>query len=210
MLDNKEIIIVGYSGHGLVVSDAALASEMNLKYYSEINEQIKNPYNLVYLGDENKEDFAGWNSENAFILGIGDNAIRYKIAHFILSKNKKILNVIHPTASISDNVLIGKGNFISKNTSINPLAQIGNFCIINTGAIIEHECIISDAVHIAPGAVLAGNVKIGERSFVGANAVIKQDVTIGKDVIIGAGSVIINDVEDGQTVVGNPGRIILK
>ena len=207
MLDNN-IIIVGYSGHGLVVSDAALASKMKLKYYSEINEQTKNPYNLVYIGDENKEEFAAWNSKNDFILGIGDNRIRQKIAHFILSKNIEVLNVIHPSALISDNVLIGKGNFISKQTSINPLAQIGNFCIINTGAIIEHECIISDAAHIAPGAVLAGNVKIGERTFVGANAVIKQDVTIGKDVIIGAGSVIINDVEDGKTVVGNPGRML--
>lgn len=209
MLDNNDIIIIGYSGHGLVVSDAALASKMNLKYYSEINIQVKNPYNLLYIGNENNEEFSAWNSENKYILGIGDNTIRHKIALFIVSKNKEILNVIHPTASISDSVLIGKGNFISKQTSINPLVQIGNFCIINTGAIIEHECIIMDAVHIAPGAVLAGNVTVGERTFVGANSVIKQDITIGKNVIIGAGSVIINDIEDGKTVVGNPGRIIL-
>ena len=209
MLDNNDIIIIGFSGHGLVVSDAALASKMNLKYYSEINIQVKNPYNLLYIGNENNEEFAAWNSEKQFVLGIGDNAIRHKIALFIVSKNKEILNVIHPTASISDSVLIGKGNFISKQTSINPLVQIGNFCIINTGAIIEHECIIMDAVHIAPGAVLAGNVTVGERTFVGANSVIKQDITIGKNVIIGAGSVIINDIEDGKTVVGNPGKIIL-
>ena len=209
MLDNNDIIIIGFSGHGLVVSDAALASKMNLKYYSEINIQVKNPYNLLYIGNENNEEFSAWNSENKYILGIGDNTIRHKIALFIVSKNKEILNVIHPTASISDSVLIGKGNFISKQTSINPLVQIGNFCIINTGAIIEHECIIMDAVHIAPGAVLAGNVTVGERTFVGANAVIKQDITIGNDVTIGAGSVIITDIEDGKTVVGNPGRIIL-
>lgn len=209
MLDNNDIIIVGYSGHGLVVSDAALASKMKLKYYSEKIIQIKNPFNLLYIGDESKEQFAAWNSKNDFILGIGDNTLRQKIARLILSKNKEILNVIHPTASISDTVLIGKGNFISKNTSINPLAQIGDFCIINTGAIIEHECVIMNAVHIAPGAVLAGNVKIGSRTFVGANSVIKQGITIGKDVIIGAGSVVLTDVEDGKTIVGNPGKMLL-
>ncbi len=207
MLD-KKLILVGYSGHGFVVAEAAICSGLNLKFYSEMVEIKSNPFDLGYLGFEGDSNFKYWNSEFEFILGIGNNKLRQQIANLILTKNGKILNVIHPTASISQKIDIGFGNLIARNVAINPLVSIGNFCILNTGCIIEHECQLANGVHIAPGAVLAGNVKIGENTFVGANAVIKQGIKIGKDVIIGAGSVIIKDISDNKKIVGNPSREI--
>lgn len=206
MSDKK--VIVGYAGHGFVVAEAAISSKMNLQYYAEIREVATNPFKLTYIGFEGDDLFKGWNASYDFILGIGDNQLREKIATLILLKNKNILNVFHPSASISKSIQIGKGNFIARNVAINPLAEIEDFCILNTGSIIEHECIIKTAAHIAPGAVLAGNVTIGERTFIGANSVVKQGVTIGKDVVIGAGSVVLTDVPDYSKLVGNPARTL--
>ncbi len=203
---DKELILVGYSGHGFVVADAAISSFMNLRYYSEIKMSSNNPFEIEYVGFESDEFFKGWDLDCDFILGIGNNRLREKIANLILSKNRNVQNVIHHSALISNKVIIGNGNFIGKNVMINPLAIIGDFCIVNTGCIVEHECQLSNAVHIAPGAVLAGNVKVGNRSFIGANAVIKQGVVIGDDVVIGAGSVVVKDIPNGKTIVGNPGR----
>ena len=45
---------------------------------------------------------------------------------------------------------------------INSDTTIGKNCIINTGAIIDHDCLIKDHTHICPGVVIAGNVKIGK------------------------------------------------
>src|SRR5690606_12573912 len=115
---------------------------------------------INYLGDEGSDSF-DWNSVDKFILGIGDNKIRQKVAKLIISKEKILLNVIHPTSIISKYATFGIGNFVAANATINALAQIGNHCILNTGCIIEHECIIADGVHIAPGVVLAGNVTVG-------------------------------------------------
>lgn len=199
---------MGYSGHGFVVAEAAISTNMNLKYYSEIEKLTINPFDLEYLGFEKETSFNGWLNDFSFILGIGNNALRQKISNLVVSKNKEILNVIHSSASISNEIKIGKGNFIARNVSINPLVVIEDTCILNTGCIIEHECIIKEAAHIAPGAVLTGNVTIGERSFVGANSIIKQGVIIGKDVVIGAGSVVLYDVPDGKTVVGNPSKVL--
>lgn len=207
MLD-KEVILVGYAGHGFVVAEAALSSGIKLMGYTELRKAELNPFELDYLGFELDADFEGWATDKPYILGIGDNQIRQKAAHFIVSKEKRILNVVHPSSSISHTCIIGHGNFISRNVAINTLARLGDFCIINTGAIIEHECIIGNAVHIAPGAVLAGNVSVGDLSFIGANAVIKQGVHIGKNVVIGAGAVVLKDVADHQKIVGNPGRTI--
>ncbi len=205
---NKEVVLVGYSGHGYVVAEAAIASNMNLRNYTDKKQITRNPFDLAYLGFEDDSDFAFWNKEYDYILGIGDNLIRRKTADLLISKGVDLLNVIHPSASISAKVQFGIGNFISRNVSVNALVEIGDTCILNTGCIIEHECIIGNGVHIAPGAVLAGNVKIGDNTFVGASSVIKQGVKIGANVIIGAGSVILKNIADNRKIVGNPGKEI--
>lgn len=207
MFVNKSILI-GYSGHGYVVAEAALEIGIDLMGYSDTAAFSNNPFGLEYLGFEKNENFVGWELDVSFIIGIGDNTIRQKIANLVLSKRKELLTVISKSASVSKTATIGYGTFINRNVSVNALSVIGNNVILNTGCIVEHECVLGDAVHIAPGAVLAGNVTIGERSFIGANSVIKQGVTIGRDVIVGAGTVIIHDVPEGSKIVGNPGKYI--
>lgn len=206
---SDKIVVIGYSGHSYVAIDAATSMGLKVTHYSDLNESIYNPYNLEYLGNEGDSNFQGWKDDYSFILGIGDNSIRYKAALKVLTNNKKLINVIHPSVSYSSNFEIGIGNFFSRQVSINTFAKIGNFCILNTGCIIEHECKLGDAVHIAPGAVLTGGVSVGDFSFIGANSVIKQGVKIGNNVIVGAGTVVLNDVADNKTIVGNPGRIYI-
>jgi sugar O-acyltransferase (sialic acid O-acetyltransferase NeuD family) len=207
-VSDYKTILIGYSGHGYVVADAAFEAGIQLNYYADRHKTDVNPFDLVYIGFEGELNFKGWEGDYSFILGIGDNAIRHKVAQTILSKHKTILNVLHPSANIAKRVQIGNGIFFGKNVSVNPLASIGDFCILNTGCIVEHECKLSNAVHIAPGAVLAGNVEVGENSFIGANSVVKQGVKIGKNVVVGAGTVVIRDIEDNSVYVGNPAKKI--
>jgi len=201
-------VIIGYSGHAYVVLDAAEKAGLQVEAYAENKEQTYNPFKLKYLGFEGDINFDGWNEDNEFILGIGNNRIREKVTGLIASKKEKLISVIHPSANIGSYVEIGTGTFVASGAMINSLVRIGTAVIINTGAIVEHECQIGNNTHIAPGAVLAGNVKVGDRAFVGANAVIKEGVEIGNDVIIGAGTVVLNNVQSEQTVVGNPGRLL--
>lgn len=205
MPDKNSIVIIGYSGHSFVVLDAAKQMGLEVKYYCERNQVSFNPFEINYLGDEGSESF-NWNAVDGFILGIGDNKIRQKVADLIVTKKKTILNVVHPSSVISNYATVGIGNFIAANVNVNALASIGDHCILNTGCIVEHECVIENGVHIAPGAVLAGNVFVGENSFVGANSVVKQGVRIGKEVTVGAGSVVIKDIPDHETWVGNPAK----
>lgn len=205
-MSDRKIILVGYSGHGIVVVDTAFENNLNIIGYTEKTLNFTNPFNLEYFGDESNLDFKWWDLDVDFVLGIGDNKLRETIYNKIIQKGKKVTTLINSSASISKYSTIGEGVFINRNVSVNAFAKIGNNVILNTSCVIEHDCEIQDNVHIAPSAVLAGNVKVGAGTFIGANAVIKQGVIIGKNVIIGAGSVVISDIPDKSIVYGSPAK----
>ena len=207
MLDNKKVII-GYSGHAYVVAESYIANGGKISFYADLKEAPNNPFDLAYLGFESAPNFKGWDLSLNYILGIGDNYLREKVAKLIINNSNILENIIDANAVISKSTNIGNGVFVSKGVLINAFSTIGSFTILNTGCIIEHECEIGIASHIAPGAVLAGNVKVGNRTLIGANAIIKQGVVIGDDVIIGAGSVVLHNVENNSKLVGNPGRLL--
>ena len=203
-MTNKKIVIIGYSGHSYGCIEVAIKNGFSIIGYHDIKENISNPYKLKYLGHE--EDL---NKKHRPFISLGDNNIRKKI-YKKLKSNDIYLNtiLIHMSASISKTSLIEGQTFVSAGVIINPQVKIGIGCIINTGAIIEHECAIGKFTHIAPGAVLAGNVSIGFGCMIGANAVIKQGVKVGDNVVIGAGAVVLNDINSNAKFVGNPAHEI--
>jgi sugar O-acyltransferase (sialic acid O-acetyltransferase NeuD family) len=85
---------------------------------------------------------------------------------------------------------------------------IGDHVIINTGARVDHDCLVSSYVHLAPGVILCGNVTVGEGAFIGAGATVIPGKKIGAWSTVGAGAVVTKDVPDYAVVVGTPGRII--
>lgn len=201
----KSIALLGYSGHSYVIADSIIENGDELTGYYDITESLNNPFDLMYLGN----DDSIIDNHTFYFPAVGSNSIRKKLIEHIQQSNCKTINIIHPKASISKKISIGTGNFISASVRINTLVNIKDGCIINTGAIIEHECFIDNYCHIAPGAVLAGNVKVGSLTFIGANSVIKEGISIGSNVIIGAGSTVINDIPDNQTWVGSPAKRIV-
>ena len=100
------------------------------------------------------------------------------------------------------------GEVVMQGAIVQSDACIGSHCIINTGASVDHECLIADYVHISPHCTLCGNVQVGEGTWIGAGSVVIPGVKIGKWSIIGAGSVVTKDIPDGVLAVGNRCKII--
>ena len=207
--NNAKAILLGYSGHGIVVSEAAILTGIQIVGYTDHKKAHINPYNLDFLGDENDPNF-NWENSNSYLLGVGSNTIREKMALRVEKAGGKCMTVVHPSSSLARTVVIGEGTFVARNVAVNPLVRVGKNAILNTSCTIDHECIIGNNVHIAPGAVLAGNVVVNDGVFIGANAVVKQGVIIGRNATVGAGSVVLRNVEENQVVVGNPAEILTR
>ena len=199
---NKDLYILGAGGHSKVIIE--IAEELGYKIISIIddNPSVENIFQYQVIHNSEYVN----NTENVF-LAVVNNKNRKKIASRFPSPE---LNLIHPSAVVSKRTSFGYGNAVMAGVVINSSVKIGNHCIINTSACVDHDCEIEDFVHISPNASLAGNVRVLEGAQVGIGATIKQNITVGKWSVVGAGAVVVKDVPDNTVVVGNPARILDK
>lgn len=193
--------IYGASGHAKVIIDIAKSKDILIDSIFDDNKDLKE-----ISGFKVKHTISSEALKNKFIIAIGNNTIRKKVVLDFEGEIHPAL--IHESAVISSNAVVGKGTVIMSNASVNSDSTIGEHCIVNTGSSVEHDCILGNFVHISPNAALAGGVEIGEGTHVGIGAVVIPGVKIGKWATIGAGAVILKDIPDNVVVVGNPGRII--
>lgn len=112
--------------------------------------------------------------------------------------------IISSSAIVSHRANINAGTILMHGTKVNADVVIGENCIINTMADIEHDVIIGDHVHISTSAVVNGEVRIGNEVMIGSNVVIRNGVSICDNVIIGAGSIVVKDITEHGIYIGNP------
>ena len=96
------------------------------------------------------------------------------------------------------------GTVVFHNSVVNASARIGINCVLNTGAIVEHDAVVDDNVHICTRVVVNGQCQVGEMSFIGSGAVLVHNVCLGRNNVIGAGSVVLRDTEDYAMYAGVP------
>lgn len=199
----KDIInILGTGGHAKVIIDAVILSGNAVSgLFDDDSEKWGSSFGNCQIKGAIDNTITGLS-----VIAIGNNRIRKKIQTAI--SNAKWKTVIHPTAIIAEDVIIGEGTVIMAGAIIQAGTVIGAHCIINTGACIDHDCIIEDFVHIAPNCSLAGGIKIGEGTFVGIGSSIIQNKIVGSWTTVGAGSVVIQDIPDNCIAVGVPASLI--
>ncbi|HMG89428.1 MAG TPA: acetyltransferase [Chryseolinea sp.] len=195
-----KVILQGGGGHATVVLD--MLSSQGIVVLAVIDAK----YSGDLLGVPRIKEYDTGIEPNAYVIvAIGDNAARKRVAEFT---KHQFMNAIHSSAIISGHVKMGLGNMILHGTIIQAQTEIGNHVIINTGAQVDHHCVVEDYAHIAPRVVLCGNVKIGTGTLIGAGATVIPGKKIGRWATIGAGSVVTKDIPDFAVAVGNPARVI--
>ncbi|MEY8200124.1 MAG: acetyltransferase [Colwellia sp.] len=204
------LAILGASGHGKVVAEAAFLSKKwtDIVFFDDAHPSMTVLESWLVVG--NTQDLLDQsNSFDGVMVAIGNNAIRLLKQSELQEYGCNIVSIIHPLAIISPSAKISCGSVVMAGAIINPFCHIGGSCIINTGATVDHDCQLGEGVHISPGVNLAGEVKVGALSWLGIGSCVKQQVQIGKRVVVGVGSAVVSNIMDDLTVVGVPAKPLI-
>jgi sugar O-acyltransferase (sialic acid O-acetyltransferase NeuD family) len=205
------VIFYGGSGQAKVVRPIVEYYGSNLVAVFDDTQNLKKPFSDVplYIGNKFKE----WvqtqkKSELGFCVCIGNpyGRARIKLHDELEEEGLTPVTLAHHTAFIDKNAKIGVGSQILAGSIIGPEVELGQCCIINHNATVDHESFLGSGVEIGPGATLCGLVNVGPNSWVGAGATVLPRIQIGSDAIIGAGAVVTKNVMKDLTVVGNPAK----
>jgi phenylacetic acid degradation protein len=123
---------------------------------------------------------------------------------------------VHPLASVTGNVIIGKNCYIGPGAAIR--GDWGEI-ILEDGVNVQENCtvhmfpgksiVLKEGAHVGHGAIIHG-ANLGRNCLIGMNSVIMDDARIGDECIIGAMSFVKAETvfEDRKLIVGNPAKVV--
>lgn len=123
---------------------------------------------------------------------------------------------IHPNATVTGNVIIGRDVYIGPGAAIR--GDWGGV-VIEDGCNVQESCtvhmfpgvtvVLEESAHIGHGAVIHG-ARICRNVLIGINAVIMDNATVGAGSIVGALSFVPAEMQipERKVVVGNPAKIV--
>lgn len=123
---------------------------------------------------------------------------------------------VHPNATITGNVVIGRDVYIGPGAAIR--GDWGGI-VIGDGCNVQENCtvhmfpgvtvVLEPGAHIGHGAIIHG-ARVGANALVGMNAVVMDNAVIGAGCVVGALCFVPAgmQVPDRKVIVGNPAKIV--
>jgi sugar O-acyltransferase (sialic acid O-acetyltransferase NeuD family) len=202
----KKRLLFGAGGHAKVVYDLAELSQRSFNYV--VVDGVGDT-NLLGQDVQSLEDSRlGTGSDFEFVVGIGDNEIRKAKFQMLVELGGCPISLVHPSAVVSKYAALAEGSVIFANSVLNAGVRIGRNVVVNTAAVVDHDCEIGDHAQVCPGVTLSGVVTIGSGVFLGTGAIVTNGIKIGAGSIVGAGSVVVSDLPSGVLAFGCPARVI--
>jgi sugar O-acyltransferase (sialic acid O-acetyltransferase NeuD family) len=133
-------------------------------------------------------------SEVVMLVAIGYvqmNRVRQLKCLEAKKKGYRLVNYIHPSVHIHDDLVLGENNVILDHVTLQPGVSIGSNNFIWSNAVVGHGSAVEDNCWITSGATIAGDSTIKSGCFLGINASIGHNVVIETHNFIGANSLIV-------------------
>jgi sugar O-acyltransferase (sialic acid O-acetyltransferase NeuD family) len=209
----RPFIVIGAGGHAAVVADALLVAGHVVIGYTDADTERRGTggCGLPILGGDDVLDrhdpAAVWLVNGLGGTGrTGDSAKRRALQQRLQAAGWQFAAVRHPSAVVSPHAKLGAWTQLLAGCIVQTGACIGDGCIVNTGAIVEHDASVDAWSHVAPRALLCGHAAVGTGCHIGAGAVVRQGVRIAAESTVGAGAVVVTDVPRAAVLMGVPAR----
>jgi sugar O-acyltransferase (sialic acid O-acetyltransferase NeuD family) len=207
-----KLLLIGSSSHASVLVDTIqMVGAYEIAGYLDDTVSagtVRRGY-PVFGGLKDARRICRQHSINDVVVAIGDNWWRRKVYFDLVQEcpNVRFTVIKHPSAIVASSAQIGEGAAILAGSHVGPGSQVGEFCILNTGSSIDHECKLQPFSSIAPGVVTGGLVEIGECSAIGVGASVSDRINIGRHTVVGTGAVVVRDIPDFVVAFGNPAQV---
>jgi sugar O-acyltransferase (sialic acid O-acetyltransferase NeuD family) len=142
------------------------------------------------------------------ICAVGAPELRRRLVQRAKQHGARFCTLIHPSAVVSENVLVGAGTLISAGCVVTCQARLGEHVHLQVHSSIHHDAVLGDFATLTPGVRVCGHVRVGEGAWFGVSASVVDRVEIGAWSRVGAGAVVLDDVPANATVVGQPARVV--
>jgi acetyltransferase EpsM len=210
-----KLIIVGGGEHARVVAQVARSRPdcWSVEGFVDLQlcSQTQGEMGLRRLGEDKDIDtLLRQDSARLLVLGVGKGPgsdHRRQIVKRIAARGERWASVIDASARVYSGVRVGKGVVVMPGAMINCGATLGDHCVVNTGAIVEHDVQVGEFVQIAPGAAVGGAAVLEKDSYVGLGARIRDHVIVRTGATVAMGAVVVADVGERTTVMGVPARV---
>ena len=201
------IVIVGAGGHATSVAETAAAAGYEIVAFVGRPDHGATRFGVPIVTEVPAEHMA---RGGVLAVAEGDNAAREAVVSQLgVEVTADVFPaLVHPSASVSRFASIGAGTVILQAGVVGAAAAVGAFCIVNTGASVDHDGVLGDYASLGPGATLGGTVHIGRRSAIGIGAVVKHGLSVGDDAVLGAGSYAHTDVPANCVAYGSPAAFV--
>lgn len=206
------LVIIGAGGHGQVIADAVLRAVDRGAAFSPIfiDDRIElHGRTILGLKVAGGIDILARTPHDGVVVAIGENLTRRRICERLAAAGERFVSVIHPTAVIAPDVVLGEGVMVAAGVVVNTGTRVGAHAILNTACTIDHHNTVGAWAHVAPGAHTGGDASIGEGALVGIGATVMPSRKVGRWAVVGAGSLVYNDVPPDATVAGVPAHPIV-
>lgn len=201
------LVIYGAGGHGRVVIDIALASQLEVAWVLDDSPESAAIYGIPLTRPDEFEWRTGAGSWN-FLVAVGLNAKRANLYKQMCEWGGSPVNLIHPEAVLTERCQLNSGIAVMAGAVINPGARIGCNVVLNTSCSVDHDCVVADHAQLCPGVHLGGNVTVGELTMIGTGVSVIPGVQIGVGCEVGAGAVVTRDIPDNSLAVGVPAKVV--
>lgn len=168
---NGNLLIVGASTYSAIAYE--IAKDMNcFEKIDFVDDQKAISANgKAVIGNVNSIEELS-NAYKNVVVAIGNAVVRQKIINQIKSRNLcNLVSLVSPCAYISPNSKIMGGCIIEPMAVIHAGCTICEGCIISAGAVVNHESVCGDCVHIDCNATVSGYTTVPPKTKVASGTV---------------------------------------